>query len=791
MKIFIKSLCALSISLCLFSLSHSQIDAEIDDLTLGCIKSMDELPLPDKRIVQIKRSCKNPMISHAKDLISEQDCSSHKILKRFYEISDDCRNKLSLIQHIYFTLEPDKLEDIYITISLGCNPVFPGAIPSPEVFTPPGCGETAKWKGDKRGNDGCNYWLERTFVIYTECGNSYLYIIQYTWKEDHDPPRIKCPKDIDLGCNPAAIPAPDPGQVIAEDHCCTPTVSWLTDVIVSNPSDCHQLRIRKYLAEDCCGNQAICEQKITWISDLTPPLIISCPPDQYLGCNPDYENLNDFLPKPEPDQVIASDECSKVTIRIENSDITVFNCDYSITRTYIVADGCGNESYCYQTFTWTIDEIRPVIEKCPADIDLGCNPEITDLGLQSPDYGIIASDNCGVAKIIRDNVSNVYETKCQKYYWIEYKVFDHCGNSASCRQKVSWTEDTQAPVINCPPDLIYCAPHHIPPVDLDAVTATDNCGVQDISMTASSISLIDGITLITRTFTATDFCDNQSSCDQTILLLGGQGSNDVIAVYDTLPPIDPFNFGQLCPGDVDFGCVSSFPDIPDPDLHFVNSPECDDFQVNHLGDDMLQINPCEYVLTRSYQIIDCCGNEGICYQQFEWRIVEDTTTEIPFPEDQVAFCQIPPVPDFAYQCGKYIPIYLGQTIVGDCDDGSCSIIRHWKAAVCGGVQLLHDQNIEVKCDITFDPGFSPGASPDEIDDLNIYPNPASEKIFLELGTRESSNRIEILNINGQVVKEIHPDSDRIEINIQDLTPGMYLVRSNGEKVRTKKFIKSQ
>src|SRR5690606_32913457 len=120
----------------------------------------------------------------------------------------------------------------------------------------------------------------RRFQI-TRCDGDTLVITHiFNWIVDKKPPRIRCPGDINLGCNPVAIPAPDPEKLEVDDDCCLDTVFWLQDIIVSN-TGCKQERLRQYGAIDCCSNRALCEQKITWISDMTPPEIIRCPEGKY------------------------------------------------------------------------------------------------------------------------------------------------------------------------------------------------------------------------------------------------------------------------------------------------------------------------------------------------------------------------------------------------------------------------------------------------------------------------------------------------------------------------------
>lgn len=769
---------ALLLAILSVQFSTAQIGLEIKDLHLGCIKNLTDIPAPDIRSVRIIGGCRNPKISHVDDFTTEEPCKDHKRITRKYRVTDDCGNESIATQKIFFTYNTTGGQDIFITVSLGCNPELPGAIPDPGKFNPPGCSEKFKWLSDERGHDGCNYWLTRKYLIYTRCG-SYVYTVQYTWKVDHTPPEIQCPDTLDLGCNPASLPAPDPTTVHAKDECCDPVITWIGDIIIDNFEDCRQYRIRKYMAEDCCGNQSFCEQVITWISDITPPVIVSCPAGKDLGCNPKYDNIEDLLPKPTPHEIKARDLCSKIKVRYELSDITVFGCQYSITRTYIVSDACGNEASCFQTFTWTVDHEPPVIEHCPGPKHLGCNPDPTDFDLQSPDFGIIATDRCGIAKIVREGITETVSTGCEKYYFINYAVYDHCGNKALCQQQIIWTEDKEPPVITCPPDEFYCGDHEIPDVDLEKVIASDNCGLADVYMSASSISLINGIITLTRTFTAVDECGNQTSCDQTITILGGN-----------VP-----DYSQWCPEDVNFGCVMEYPEIPEPLSGFITAGGCDQVLLSHLGDDLLLVSPCEYLLTRSYEIIDCCNNQDVCFQQFRWRLVDDTTTHIDVPEDQIAFCAIPPLPDFAHQCGKYIPVYLGQTIEGDCSDGSCTIIRHWKTSTCDGAELVHDQIITVKCDITAGHNRNAGEA-GEVGTLpwSIYPNPASDYLFIDLRDRGLIESVEILDLNGRLIRQKllnQKIEDNYRLSVDDLTDGIYIIRINGDAPHTERFIKSQ
>ncbi|HEY0731600.1 MAG TPA: hypothetical protein VGD33_04220, partial [Chitinophagaceae bacterium] len=80
-------------------------------------------------------------------------------------------------------------------------------------------------------------------------------------------------------------------------------------------------------------------------------------------------------------------------------------------------------------------------------------------------------------------------------------------------------EDTEAPVITCPADITLECSSTTDPDDLTVTgeaTATDNCNyeISHSDVTSSNCN----ITVITRTWTATDLCGNSSSCNQLIII---------------------------------------------------------------------------------------------------------------------------------------------------------------------------------------------------------------------------------------------------------------------------------
>jgi len=174
----------------------------------------------------------------------------------------------------------------------------------------------------------------------------------FTWTEDTTGPTFDNCTDgnDDLGCNPpAASFACDPG-VTASDNCGSATVTCDASAIVSSGTgDCHKSRTLTYTAEDACGNKTTCVRNLTWIEDLTDPMI-SCPADSTVTCGGWYIGPPTF-----PDcatGVTASDNCGSAEILCSFPDIDLVSAGVHVrTCTCTATDGCLNTSQCEHTIT--------------------------------------------------------------------------------------------------------------------------------------------------------------------------------------------------------------------------------------------------------------------------------------------------------------------------------------------------------------------------------------------------------------------------------------------------------
>ncbi len=319
-----------------------------------------------------------------------------------------------------------------------------------------------------------------------------------------EPPVLTCPTDI--------IVANDPGQcgaVVTFDPTATENCGSAT--ITANPASGSVFPIGittvEVIATDGSGNADTCYFDVT-VNDTEAP-VAECPSDISIGNDPgECGAVVDFTPT-------ANDNCAGVTVSSTPASGSFF--DVGTTTVEVIAfDAAGNADTCY--FDVTVQDLEDPILQCSGTIEVDNDPGECGAIVN---FTSTVTDNCPGATVTCDPASGSFFDVGTTT--VNCTAIDAAGNESVCSFAVI-VNDTENPMIACPPDVQLDCGDPTDPANTGEATATDNCDT-DLDITYTDVQ-VDNV--ITRTWTATDDEGNNASCDQTITL--GDGTPPVCSV---------------------------------------------------------------------------------------------------------------------------------------------------------------------------------------------------------------------------------------------------------------------
>src|ERR1017187_8534761 len=152
---------------------------------------------------------------------------------------------------------------------------------------------------------------------------------------------------------------------------------------------------------------------------------------------------------------------SLLTDASNNAALWVPKCGDLIGAIYVITNEDGiTVTGPVQLIMLEIPYCPVTFSNCPPDLALGCNPaKIPDVDTSS----VSASSCCGYPVTITGSKSES-TMNCTTIRFLTYTASDGYGNTATCVQKITWTNDTVAPVIlNAPTNSdLGCNPAHLP-----------------------------------------------------------------------------------------------------------------------------------------------------------------------------------------------------------------------------------------------------------------------------------------------------------------------------------------
>ena len=387
---------------------------------------------------------------------------------------------------------------------------------------------TVTWVSDVKSNETClnQFTITRTYRV-TDDQASTDECSQIITVNDQTPPTITCPSATIVDCaGLIPVAATDYASFVAQggsasDNCTgAVTITHVIDEVTNQTCGNRYTLTRTYRATDLCGNSTDCQQVIT-INDQTPPEL-TAPVDVSISC--DASTDPDFTGRP----VITSDNCGDSNNTATYTDvITPGTCSnsYSIARTWIVSDQCGNYTEHVQTITVT-DNTNPVIT-CPGnqikDNDAG---ECTYAASATEFDPVSATDNCGVKSVNytltgvttgtgSNSLAGVVFNK--GVTTVTWTITDNCDHTSECSFTVT-VNDTEKPTITPPADIIHAPDpymNYATVTNIGTPLTSDNCSVASVVSNAPSDNhyTIGNTTVI---WTVTDGSGNVTTTTQTI-----------------------------------------------------------------------------------------------------------------------------------------------------------------------------------------------------------------------------------------------------------------------------------
>lgn len=374
------------------------------------------------------------------------------------------------------------------------------------------CGVATVAITETSSGTGCTaspFILVRTYTATDTRGNTTACVVTYT-AADNMAPVITCPTVV----SPILCPAVRNFGLATAIDACDATVS-ITFTDSPTPGGSCILGVgvtRIWMATDDCGNTAPCSRTISVVDNNLP--VITCPTVVSPIQCPATPNFG---------LATATDGCD-ANPAITFTDVTTPGPnpqEFSVTRTWIATDDCGNTAICNSTIIVAGYTLPTII--CPPNIikntDLNlCGAVVT---YPTPMFSTGCGGSATLERISGLPSGSVFPKGTTTVNW---KVTDALGNMAICGFTVT-INDNQPPAITCPTNIDkWTAANQCNAVVFYAVKGlSDNCpGVTSSVMSGlpSGSAFPKGITTIV--LKATDGAGLMKNCSFTIKVSDGQ-----------------------------------------------------------------------------------------------------------------------------------------------------------------------------------------------------------------------------------------------------------------------------
>jgi hypothetical protein len=624
--------------------------------------------------------------SYDGETINATDCDSQYEILRTWTATDCSGNATSYTQVI--TIEdmtaPAFVEALPADITVECD-----AVPAADVLTAiDNCDAAVEVMFNESITDGIcaqTYTVTRIWTV-SDCAGNVTEHVQTILVVDTTAPIIDMEaSNLMVECDGAGNSAElevwlaSSGGAEASDACSD--VTWSND-FASLSDDCGATGMATvtFTATDDCGNSSSTTATFT-IEDTTAPVIDIAGADAIAECDGagNAADLDAWLSSNGGAE--ASDACSDVTWSNDYEGL-VSDCGAtgSTIVTFTATDDCGNSSSTTAMFTIE-DTTAPVFEAHEEFIMASCG-DLTD-ATDPTQVPLTATDNCGTVTYTID--AFMFSGGCPGTWMRQWTATDACGNNTSTLQFVTMYDD-EAPVFTSTPDAEVvleaaadCNTDTSPAVT-GMPTVEDNCGPNvDLTLAYEDSEVTvacPGSYTFTRSWTATDFCGNESVFVQSIYV------EDTIGPAFTMAPEDQVNQCEEQP------------------YAYEALDNCSNPPIIYESRDTLSSDDCgNYVHLVTLTAYDVCGNTS----EHQFTITVDDTSAPMFdqaiPDDATVECGTVPAPAVITatdNCDATVGVSFNETITPTACDQEYTITRTWETVDCSGNTNFAVQTITVE-----------------------------------------------------------------------------------------------
>ena len=420
--------------------------------------------------------------------------------------------------------------------------------------------------------------------------------------------------------------------------------------------------------------------------------------------------------------------------------------------TLSVTDVNGNSSACQANVT-VVDNSYPTAMCQSITLILDENGLAT---ITASDLDQGSSDNCSnfttSVSVDTFDCSNIGQNN------VVFTITDMQGNASSCNATVTIVDAT-APVMDCQDITVSLEDDLQISLTLDELFAgwSDNCAIETRTADVTSFDC-SNIGENTVTLTATDASGNESSCSVTVIIQEGVFA-PVAVCQNVTVPLQQDGTATIPASSLDGGssgvrCQGGY------------SVDISEFSCADVGTPILV----------EFTVYNSIGASDTCYAYVS--VIDGLAPEITCPEDQTISSEGGyALPDF-FETGQAFAIdNCSTTLVTDQSPNPGTILEDGTHTIT--LSATDNGGFESTCEFIIVVNDILATQDTEIllQDITIYPNPASDTITIENPEFVGLNNVTIYDVAGRLVKQnnVSGVNNAVVMNISQLRSALYMV----------------